>query len=289
MNTLQQYAATAVEKLERKRKEGSLSVEDIVIGHHDPRSPFLFAAPTVTNHKVPESKKLNIPRIIHQIWLNAGEPVPYSSRLWKEYAEELGYEYRFWSRKDISEFPQFVQDDNLKLLQGFIAAGLTSEASDLLRLEVLGHFGGCYFDLDVVPKKTKPKMLPLEALLSDSHIEKEEEEVTYWDLDDFFRMDSAGLVVVPERKARDTKYALTVGNRVILAAPHHPVIERARTSILKSYCDVRNCGYPASAVELTGAWFFTTCLQGTFTVWDPCAFNTYFDITTEHVAREIGV
>ena len=81
-----------------------------------------------------------IPKIIHQIWL--GSPVPFRYIAWmRSWTEWLGWEYMLWTEEDIKCLPLFNQD----LYNESTNYG---EKSDLLRLEVLLHYGGIYADTD---------------------------------------------------------------------------------------------------------------------------------------------
>ena len=81
-----------------------------------------------------------IPKIIHQIWL--GSPVPAKFADWMQsWMDWVGWEYKLWTDDDISSFPLYNQE----LYQ---RAGSYGEKTDILRLEILLHFGGIYVDVD---------------------------------------------------------------------------------------------------------------------------------------------
>lgn len=81
-----------------------------------------------------------IPKIIHQIWL--GSPVPLKYAKWmRSWVELAGWEYKLWTEEDVKDFLLYNQDlyDESKNF---------GEKSDVLRLEILLHYGGIYVDID---------------------------------------------------------------------------------------------------------------------------------------------
>ena len=81
-----------------------------------------------------------IPKIVHQIWL--GSPVPEKYFAWmRSWAEWNGWEYCLWTEEEVKTLLLYNQD----LYNQSTNYG---EKSDLLRLELLLHFGGVYADVD---------------------------------------------------------------------------------------------------------------------------------------------
>jgi hypothetical protein len=81
-----------------------------------------------------------IPKMIHQIWL--GSPVPVKYTAWmKSWAELLDWEYRLWTDDDVNDILLYNQDL-------YDQASNYGEKSDILRLELLLHYGGIYVDID---------------------------------------------------------------------------------------------------------------------------------------------
>lgn len=84
---------------------------------------------------------MNIPRILHWIWLG-GRPLPDEFRAYIEGWKRLhpGWEYQMWTDDHLPERihnrPQFEN------------AAHYAQASDILRLEVVYQFGGVYVDCD---------------------------------------------------------------------------------------------------------------------------------------------
>jgi mannosyltransferase OCH1-like enzyme len=87
-----------------------------------------------------KTKKVFIPKIIHQIWLGGEPPKHYKkfiSRLKKMHPD---WEYRLWKDDEI-DFPL----ENREL---FDQATNLGQKSDILRCEILKKYGGIYLDLD---------------------------------------------------------------------------------------------------------------------------------------------
>jgi hypothetical protein len=81
-----------------------------------------------------------IPKIIHQIWL--GSPVPRKYFTWmRTWAELHGWEYMLWTNEEAEAFLLYNQDL-------YIQSSNFGEKSDVLRLELLLHYGGIYVDID---------------------------------------------------------------------------------------------------------------------------------------------
>lgn len=99
---------------------------------------------------------LKIPKIIHQTYKSFDE-IPdrwkNSPKLWKQY--HPGWEYKFWSDKDIdifmkqnypwftlfNEYPNFIQK------------------VDVSRYFILYHYGGIYSDMDIAPKENLENLI----------------------------------------------------------------------------------------------------------------------------------
>lgn len=86
---------------------------------------------------------LGIPRIIHYIWLGGHEKDPLFQKCmssWKKFCPD--YTFIEWNEKRIPNIKnQFFHEA--------IQAKKWAFASDYLRLYVLYHFGGLYFDTDL--------------------------------------------------------------------------------------------------------------------------------------------
>lgn len=88
-----------------------------------------------------ENKELQIPKIIHQIWLGGPLPEAYVSwtKTWQEHHPD--WTYIIWGDDDLPLLPLV----NKKL---FDKASNFGEKSDILRLELLNLYGGLYIDTD---------------------------------------------------------------------------------------------------------------------------------------------
>ena len=90
----------------------------------------------------------SIPKIIHQIWI--GSPVPAKFTEWMEsWMHWYGWEYKLWTDDNISSLQLYNQEL-------YDRAQSYGEKTDILRLEILLHFGGIYADVDF--KCVKPSI-----------------------------------------------------------------------------------------------------------------------------------
>jgi hypothetical protein len=81
-----------------------------------------------------------IPKIVHQIWL--GSPVPVKYYAWmSSWMNAIGWEYMLWTDEDLKSillYNQEFYDESVNY----------GEKADILRLELLLHYGGIYADVD---------------------------------------------------------------------------------------------------------------------------------------------
>lgn len=86
---------------------------------------------------------LQIPKIIHQIWL--GSPMPEEFEVlqqsWIEYHLDRGWIYKLWTDEDVAQLQLYNQEF-------YDATDNYGVKSDILRWELLYHFGGVYVDMD---------------------------------------------------------------------------------------------------------------------------------------------
>jgi len=128
---------------------------------------------------------LSVPRVIHRVWLGDA-PLPERLREYGEswVAHHPSWEHRLWTDDDIRVMP----------FAGAVARGeWLAERSDLLRYELLWHFGGLYVDADMECLK------PIDPLLADVSL------LTAWE--------------IPGR---------SINGAVLAATPEHPAIELVR-------------------------------------------------------------
>jgi len=93
-----------------------------------------------------------VPKIIHQIWCGGDLPRHYNKfvRLMRRVNHDM--EYRFWDGNKLDFEP--VTGD---LLQRVSNPG---QMSDILRFEILNHYGGVYVDMDFVAVRPFATLLP---------------------------------------------------------------------------------------------------------------------------------
>lgn len=95
------------------------------------------------NHfeNVTPSTEPRIPKSIHMIWL--GSPLPKRFEVfvqsWKQHHPD--WDFKLWTDADIGSFPM-VTKDAIHTVKNW------GQKSDILRLEILNHFGGLYVDTD---------------------------------------------------------------------------------------------------------------------------------------------
>lgn len=89
------------------------------------------------------SSQLKIPKIIHQIWL--GSPVPESFKVLQQswIAHHIGRDwlYKLWTDEDVKHMHLYNQEF-------YDATDNYGIKSDILRLEIIYHYGGVYIDMD---------------------------------------------------------------------------------------------------------------------------------------------
>lgn len=109
---------------------------------------------------------MQIPKIIHQIWIGYQDPPEWCTRFGEEMqAMHPGWEYKLWTHDDI--FNGMYKDD--PFLKEYITNPEVYKwafMADRIRLLLLRDFGGIYVDLDAKP--IRPFDLVLNEL-SDQH------------------------------------------------------------------------------------------------------------------------
>jgi len=86
------------------------------------------------------SSARRIPKIVHQIWL--GSPLPLQYKKWMQsWMKWCGWDYILWTDEEVGSFHLYNQDL-------FDTARSYGEKTDVLRLEILLHYGGLYVDVD---------------------------------------------------------------------------------------------------------------------------------------------
>lgn len=160
-----------------------------------------------------------IPKIIHQIWL--GSPVPARYIAWmRSWTKWLGWDYKLWMDEDIKSLPLYNQD----LYDESTNFG---EKSDLLRLELLLHYGGIYVDTD------------FECI---NRAVFDELNCSY----DFY----IGFEPIDHGTINN---AYKICNAIIAARPHHPIIKNLIIGIRANWRKRQH----QSAVEKSGPDYFS--------------------------------
>ena len=92
---------------------------------------------------IEQNAELQIPKIIHQIWL--GSPVPESfvalQQSWIEHHLDRGWMYKLWTDEDVAQMQLYNQEF-------YDATDNYGVKSDILRWEIIYAFGGVYVDMD---------------------------------------------------------------------------------------------------------------------------------------------
>ncbi|MGE0009498.1 MAG: glycosyltransferase family 32 protein [Candidatus Babeliales bacterium] len=160
-----------------------------------------------------------IPKIIHQIWIGP-RPLPEKTRAWQEswLTMHPDWEYKLWTNDDVEGFVF----ENKKYFDKAVNWG---EKADILRYEILYHFGGVYVDIDFESLK------PLDWLNQ---------------VCDFY----VGIHAVPLL----FKNRLRINNGIIAARPGHPILAHAVNS-LKHFVNKRG------VANRTGPDFFTSIIE----------------------------
>jgi len=97
-----------------------------------------------------------VPKILHQIWFGDREGRDRfndlnTSQKWIESCEKFGWKYILWTEKDIDHVAEFASPGNICLLKDFLQKKGYLLASDVMRYELLRHYGGVYMDCDFQP------------------------------------------------------------------------------------------------------------------------------------------
>ena len=93
---------------------------------------------------------VNIPKIIHQIWIG-DNPMP---TLWinsvKDFASTYGYKYMLWNNSNIKLLDWKSFEGLTELYNKMTKTGKYEGSGDIIRLLALYKFGGIYIDADSV-------------------------------------------------------------------------------------------------------------------------------------------
>jgi len=165
------------------------------------------------------NESYRIPKIIHQIWL--GSPVPTKYYTWMStWMHWMGWEYHLWTDEDVKSILLYNQDfyDNSKNY---------GEKSDILRLELLLHYGGIYVDID------------FECVNSSVFDELNRSFDFYVGFEPIDHGTINGVY--------------KICNALVAACPHHPIIKNLVVNMKSNWLQHQN----ESAVEKTGPDYFS--------------------------------
>ena len=87
----------------------------------------------------------NIPKIIHQLWIGTKPPPTKFMNTWRDAHEPLGFEYRFWSEKELQQnvdLKRYLRRiNNIEEING---------KADIFRWIILQKYGGIFVDADSI-------------------------------------------------------------------------------------------------------------------------------------------
>jgi len=170
---------------------------------------------------------IEIPRVIHQIWIGPREP----PCLWidtfrVEYlAAHPGWGFELWSDDKVAELPML----NEKI---YTEEKMWQCKADILRLEFLWHHGGLYVDADMISVDNKS----LEPIIECGR--------------------ETGFVIAYEPDTKDKPYSI-LGNSVIACTPHHPLILMLILYLKHTFYHKR---WVTDVFVVTGPVMYTKCL-----------------------------
>lgn len=219
------------------------SLQGQLIPDYDKRSEHMCAFPPV--NLTPGYFDKPIPKKIHQIWFGdpARAPKEVTSQ-WVEFAKRFGYEYQLWTEADDVLLRWLMAPENYRLMLDYREKKVYCSASDILRYELLKHYGGIYVDCDIPAPK---------------------ENGSYVDLAAFIPM--RGLVLTTEWHGREIgTCALFASCGLIMCCPGHPVIEQLVKSISGNVEAFTKSGEDPDSMFLTGPCLLNKVLTGSFTL-----------------------
>ena len=204
-----------------------------------------------------ESFRKPVPKIVHQIWFGDknrknschAEYKDNTLQEWSDYCEQLGWEYKLWTEENDAHIKTFVSPENMRLLEELRQERNYYSASDVLRYEVLRHYGGVYADCDFHPPTRNGK---------------------YIDIFDIFP--SKGLSFALENFLQNIgNGSVFVGNYFIMSPKDDSLIPELCDKVAKSCSSVRERIDASAAAGYTGPQFVNRLLSGCFN-----AFSTLY-------------
>lgn len=141
---------------------------------------------------------VEIPRVLHQIWIGDREPPCVWMDSWRLdfVGAHKGWEHRLWDNEAVADFRERVGLDNEEF---YAHEEMWQCKADLLRLEILYTFGGVYVDADMVSLGNRS----IEGCLQSAR--------------------ETGFGVSFEADTKDKPFSV-LGNSIIFAAKKHPLL-----------------------------------------------------------------
>jgi len=104
---------------------------------------------------------VEIPRIVHLIWVGENEPPLYYEihlKKWKELMPH--WEVRSWRNEDITveHFPEMIVDKINLCVKG-------AQKADIMRYFIIEKYGGFYMDSDITPNRSLEPLLYTKAVI----------------------------------------------------------------------------------------------------------------------------
>mmetsp|Transcript_21902 Transcript_21902/g.49988 ORF Transcript_21902/g.49988 Transcript_21902/m.49988 type:complete len:845 (+) Transcript_21902:94-2628(+) len=169
----------------------------------------------------------DIPKMIHMIWVGPKEP----PCLWMDtfrvdyLAANPEWGFTLWSDEQVSRLPMFNE-------QMYREEKMWQCKADILRLEILWHHGGLYVDADMISVENK-SLNPVLELAKET-----------------------GFAIAYEPDTKDKPYSI-LGNSVIAATPHHPLVLMLILYLKNTYYHKRP---HIDVFMVTGPTMYTKCL-----------------------------
>jgi len=169
----------------------------------------------------------DIPKMIHMIWVGPKEPpCVWIDTFRVDYlAANPDWGFTLWNDELVSQLPMFNE-------QMYREEKMWQCKADILRLEILWHHGGLYVDADMISVDNKSLNPVLEMAKS------------------------TGFAIAYEPDTKDKPYSI-LGNSVIAATPHHPLVLMLILYLKNTYYHKRN---HIDVFMVTGPLMYTKCL-----------------------------
>lgn len=152
-------------------KSNQWSDDDILIGQSIIHHYKFQTLPKLQQYQqVSSTVKSDLPRIIHFIWLG-DRPIPGAKdgNEWNDCMKSWQQHHPHWKVCVWREKPSDVTLFNQKALDYALQKGNFGMASDILRLELLYHYGGLYVDIDYLCVNSIENLIEMDVVCGASH------------------------------------------------------------------------------------------------------------------------